>query len=368
MESSCRFLIKKDTAPLDKNYTAKVKASIGNISIEKVFSVSLDYAKDADVWDIYTSKGLYAWRDYAMDINTDIKSDINVKLMADIIMPEPEDGQDGNWIPFGTLENYYLPFSGTFDGNGYSIKNLKISMPNKYGGFFASANGSTIKNLHIENCDIKGGEKVGAIVGDDYRSKIEGCSVSGYVEGGGIVGGIIGDASTSTVKGCCNSSNLKGTGDIGGIVGMVSGSSSVIACYNNGNIECSGSYSAGIVGYSMPGNITARIAITGCYSTGRFSGDGGIFGIAGGVTSIMQGDQKAEVKASFCYWDAKDGVPDSGAGTGAICEYVEKIESVDDWNTNVLNSLNTAIKDYGYKFVYNDTDRAKTPYVLSPCI
>ncbi len=40
-------------------------------------------------------------------------------------------------------------FTGTFDGNGYAIKNLTISSKSSYYGLFSRANGAVIKNLKI---------------------------------------------------------------------------------------------------------------------------------------------------------------------------------------------------------------------------
>ena len=69
------------------------------------------------------------------------------------------------WIPIGTSDK---SFSGSFDGQGYTISNLKITrdLDNKanncYLGLFGHAT-SEIKNFNVENVDITGSLHVGVI-------------------------------------------------------------------------------------------------------------------------------------------------------------------------------------------------------------
>lgn len=77
----------------------------------------------------------------------------NYKLTANLNM-----GKNDIWTPIAS-------FKGTFDGNGYTISDLKvkttkISYENgttvNYAGFFAGTNGATIKNLSISNLTFYG--------------------------------------------------------------------------------------------------------------------------------------------------------------------------------------------------------------------
>ena len=57
------------------------------------------------------------------------------------------------WIAIGTEDT---PFTGKFDGNGYTIHNLKMTDPKaKYVGFFGYAENASIHNLQLENVDIE---------------------------------------------------------------------------------------------------------------------------------------------------------------------------------------------------------------------
>lgn len=96
----------------------------------------------------------------------------------------------GYWTP---IQNFY----GTFDGKGYTIKNMQVSGSNSdYSGLFGSICGqATIKNLSLENLYVKGyyaGGIVGMIRGynslengpkQDGTVSIDNCYVNGILEG-----------------------------------------------------------------------------------------------------------------------------------------------------------------------------------------
>ena len=135
------------------------------------------------------------------------------------------------WEPIGTQAN---PFRGTFDGGDNTISNLVVVGENNV-GLFGYADNATIKNVKLENVNVKGTDCVGAIAGQVYStSLIDNCHVSGsiQVEGqtnvGGIVGkyytkvtnsSVIGDGvATSYVKGVHYAADYEGD-NIGGIMG-----------------------------------------------------------------------------------------------------------------------------------------------------
>lgn len=84
-----------------------------------------------------------------------------------------------------------------FDGNGYKIDGLHIHRPNTVGvGLFSGLGDSTVKNVNLVDCDIRGYKCVGGIVGKYARpgidNSIENCFVEGRVQGAYEVGGIAG--------------------------------------------------------------------------------------------------------------------------------------------------------------------------------
>ncbi len=121
------------------------------------------------------------------------------------------------WTPVGTAEH---PFTGTFDGNGKTIKGLEISgdEPKDDQGLFG-VNAGTIKNLTIEG-SVTGKDNVGGIAGTN-EGTITGCTNKGSVTGKANVGGIVGtNGENGKVKDNVNNGNV--VGDITG-----SGSSTI---------------------------------------------------------------------------------------------------------------------------------------------
>ena len=144
-------------------------------------------------------------------------------------------------------------FSGSFNGNGYSIKNL-YSKYNNSGGFFNNLyRDGTVKNLKLENVNIyvninisRNSCNIGVIAGDSFKTKIENCYVSGNLKldadttSSVDVGGIVGSTNTDIIN-TFSKLNINFNGEcldnllIGGIVGYSNGK--ILNSGNEGNIE-----------------------------------------------------------------------------------------------------------------------------------
>lgn len=242
-----------------------------------------------------------------------VLADTHFKLMGDI------DLDNRPFSPIGSKQNDALEkvsFFGTFDGNGGTIKGLKIDeTKTPYTGLFSYiAPGATVKSLHVEgdisNTTVPPNNTVytGGIAGVN-NGKIIDCTYSGnvYHEGAFGVGGIAG-TSYNLIMGCGYigaegkkvynndpvSSNI-GTAILGGIVGTMSSytqfeyDSHVIACYNTGALETSSEgRMGGIVGEALNSSETTprHNVIVACYNRGSMvtrNGEGRneIGGIAG---------------------------------------------------------------------------------------
>lgn len=182
------------------------------------------------------------------------------------------------WTPIGLNgDELSKTFKGTFDGNGKTIRNLRIEQEAAYhaAGLFGSLNGGTVKNLTIDgaeitsisapnkdgntingtavlagslylygkvenvkvyNFSVSGNRYVGAIAGYSTAgngTEIRGCVVedgsltatpdnlTGSYDNGDKVGGIIGYCVVGDiVEGCeVNNVSLKGYRDVGGVIG-----------------------------------------------------------------------------------------------------------------------------------------------------
>ena len=162
-----------------------------------------------------------------------------------------------NWTPIGTFNpnspQANCPFSGVFDGQGYSITGLKISGNEDSKGLFGYAYSGAIRNVVIRNPEIEGKDQVGALVGYQAYSNqgIKNCAViGGKIQGRSHVGGLVGYMEESPIQNCYSTCEVVAMDFYaGGIVGDHRVVASIRNCYATGNI--SGTYSGGIVGVAQ---------------------------------------------------------------------------------------------------------------------
>ena len=160
-----------------------------------------------------------------------------------------------NWTPIGRFDppDDMLPFSGVFDGQGYSITGLTISGNEDARGLFGYTYCSAIRNVVIRNPEIEGKDQVGALVGYQAYSNqgIKNCAViGGKIQGRNHVGGLVGYMEQSPIQNCYSTCEVVAMNFYaGGIVGDHRVVASIRNCYATGNI--SGTYSGGIVGVAQ---------------------------------------------------------------------------------------------------------------------
>jgi len=149
--------------------------------------------------------------------------------------------QNNNWEPIG---NYSAGrsnvFSGTFNGNGYVIKNLKINRPDiNFQGLFGFVSGGKIQKLRLDNVNIIGRDSVGSVAGfiSEGSSIINSYSV-GAIKGmgmvGGLAGGIIGN---SSIANSYSAGVINGDEGVGGLTGTVRDNSSITYSYSTAAVR-----------------------------------------------------------------------------------------------------------------------------------
>jgi len=143
-------------------------------------------------------------------------------------------GGYANWNPIGNANNLY--FSGTFDGNWFVIKNLKITASSSYRGLFGVLSNATIKQLGITGCDISGYQNVGGLAGVcTGNNAINYCYVTGKVTGQNYVGGLVGQSSLGGIHNCYTNCEVSGLDAVGGLVG--SNSATIYNSYTTGSVS-----------------------------------------------------------------------------------------------------------------------------------
>ena len=221
---------------------------------------------ESDPYQISTAAQLMRFRDIVNGTGGQTQNPAAcAKLMNDIVLNDGTFDANGTytsgssntapeeWTPIGkyTDDNDKTPYTGTFDGQGHTIKGLYVnSASDAYVGLFGCLEGAAVRNL----------------------------TVDGYVQGYKTAGGIAGYASNAAIENCSNHCSVFGGSNsmIGGIAGLNFDGAKIIDCYNVGTIRNSNVFEP--CGGIVWGNAGT---VSNCYNVGTISGnvyDGEIVG------------------------------------------------------------------------------------------
>lgn len=282
---------------------------------------------EEDPWLIDTAEQLDLIREYP---------DSNFKLIGDIDLSFAtgnSSGQfwnDGNgWTPIAGNEGgeWVTPFTGTFDGNGYSISGLYIDQDiHDLNGLFREIDSTgVVRNLGLKDVNISAMNITGALAG----------------------------VNSGTVEHCYATGNISGHGTLGVLVGLNAGY--ISSSYSNGNVSADGEFAGGLAGANWYGTIinsystatvTAEFAagglshmnsgtITNSYATGRVTVRGPDKENAGGLIGT---DFDGIVNNS--YWNVEtSGLSNSAGGSGLSNFRMIQEVSFSVWNFEEIWSI-----------------------------
>ncbi len=248
----------------------------------------------------------------------------NYKLGNDIDLSDY-----GAWTPIGGS----TAFSGTFEGNGKTIKGLSVNTSSAYGGLFGSVSG-TVKNLNVKgtvtvNMTSSSATSIyaGLVAGNvSLFGTVDSCSAEGNVsatlscsasssflsspKGYAYAGGVIGNSSSfyefselshksGTVTATANMTNK---GNAFAYAGGVAGKSgaTIVDSYNKGDVTSTATaasgettaYSGGISGYGK--------SFATSYNTGEIKASGTTVANAGAIAGYATGTAKNCYYLSGC--------------------------------------------------------------------
>lgn len=214
--------------------------------------------------------------------------DSNYILAADLDMSSYDESTPTLTLsPIGSYD-YVTPtkdaFTGSFDGNGHTISNVKITnQTNSAVGIFGATDDAEIYDLTVTSADVTGVQYVGVLVGSNFNTPITNVDVSGTItatglRNGGLIGqnevdGIFKDASLLNVV---TDVDISGNDSVGGLVGTFLTSNSGIANVSNsqshGNITQSspGNSIGGLIGYASSKTGSTSF-ISNCQVTGNIT-------------------------------------------------------------------------------------------------
>jgi hypothetical protein len=286
------------------------------------------------------------------------------------------------------------PFTGSFNGNGHKIMNLKIDTSDAntcFLGLFGVISGSAahVKNLTIDNAVITGGSAsymLGCLCGSNSGT-ISNCFFTGQVTGKSWLGGLCG-GNGGTIRYCyanCQVIGVNGSQDIGGLCGTNNGN--ISNCYATGQVTsgngskyvgglCGENYLSTISNSYATGQVTSGIGstnvgglcgynhfatISNCYSTGHITV---YYSSAGGFCGLNYSGS-----CTACFWDINtSGQTTSAGGTGKTTAQMQTQSTFTDagwdfvWETvNGPNDIWTICEGVSYpklawQFVVADFD------------
>lgn len=306
-----------------------------------------------------TSAGELAW--IASQVNGESGNSFEGKT---IILNNDIDLAAHEWTPIGN--SFEKGFKGTFDGNGKTISNMKISITSNneqekvIGGLFGYIlNNAVVKNVTIagtSSIELSGNKEAfaGGIVAlaqgitqenkkAAFAGTIENCHSAASIsvsispttanakgsENSAVAGGIAGEVYAGGKKSsdpdypgvinCSSSGNMTSTCTTtqttngvlsGGILGRAE-SVKVQNCYSTGNMTSTGGqtpYTGGIVGH-----VSYEVQILDCYSTGTITSSSNrteeAWGIAGGISGTIS--QNSVVKNCYATGDISVSLPNT---------------------------------------------------------
>lgn len=187
-----------------------------------------------------------------------------------------------NHTPIGTSE---YPFSGSFDGGLYIIKDLYINSSEQYLGFFGVTENAELNNIVIENADITSTSEdilfAGILAGSMIVADVEDCF---YVSKCSVQGNVTAtsqkNAYAAGVTAKCNVKN---------------GLLIFLDCHITASISAEGSgstYCGGVIG-NMSATNSGFVSVMNCIVEGSVSAESkNLHSYAGGVTAFANQQEK----------------------------------------------------------------------------
>jgi hypothetical protein len=190
-------------------------------------------------------------------------------------LASPTANEGKGWRPIGTFfyasaqQSFGEKFEGTFDGQGYEIRDLCINRPGEstIGLFGFVVEGGIIRNVSVTNAAVLGSGGVNGLARLDENTVR---ALIGYLPPGADVGGLVG-SNEGTVSNCHASGNVTGDSCVGGLIGHSAGT--VSNSYSSATVTANSSV-GGLVGWNYG-------VVSDSFSTGSVTGNSDVGGLVG---------------------------------------------------------------------------------------
>jgi len=280
---------------------------------------------------------------------------------TELASPTANGGQ--GWQPIGIWPD---PFTGSFDGQGFEIRDLFIDRPVEENvGLFSFVNeGAIIESVAVIDVDVTGDTYVGGLAGHS-RGNLSDCHSTGNVAGDTYVGGLVGE-NGGIVSDSYSTASVSGSFEVGGLIGQ--NHATVRKSYSTGSAT-GNSYVGGLVGWNKEGTVSNsyssasvdgeslvgglaggnRASVSNCYSTGAVTGDDYVGGLVG---------RNYEGTVSNSFWDIEtSGQATSDGGTGKTTAEMKNIDTLSGatWNIVAVGSVGESNPAYIWNIVDDET-------------
>ncbi len=215
-----------------------------------------------------------------------------------------------------------VPFGGSFDGRDHVIKNVSVNGTGNV-GLFGSCNNAVIKNLRVENIDVRGGSCIGSLIGEMEGGRVENCHISSGIVSGSTAGGLVGSNKGGDIADSSAAAEVYGGNYAGGLIGRNTLGGEITGSKSRGTINSSSSnYAGGLIGsISSSTSEESRISNSCASGTvGKSSGRyaGGLVGSVGGAGSTVIESSYADCEIGSSSCTQAGGLIGYNSSTGAL--------------------------------------------------
>jgi len=274
-----------------------------------------------------------------------LMNDLDATTAGYTELASPTANQGKGWQPIGTFipqqgfDHGFIGFEGTFNGQGYEIRDLFINRPDEVavGLFSGVGQEGVIKDIGVVNATVTGHAFAGTLVGWNHGA-VRDSYFTGNMIGDYFVGGLVG-LNDGTVSNSDSTGSVTGNFGVGGLVGQNLGTvnnsystGSVTGNYNVGGLvgydfgTASNSYSsANVTGDSSVGGLvgTGAGTVSNCYATNSVSGNSSVGGLMGGnsgavLNSYSNGNVTGNYTVGGLMGDTFDGTVSNSYSTASV--------------------------------------------------
>jgi len=228
------------------------------------------------------------------------------------------DNGSGGYYGFSPIGNGVIKFTGSYDGDGFTISNLYINRPltDRIGLFGYVGNGGTLSRILLQNVNITGDQLTGSLVGGAQGTTSE---------------------NTVNIQQCGSSGDVVGASQTGGFIGQYLDYVNIEQCYTHCDVQTTSYYAGGFIGETDNDPYPGRGIILNCYSHGNVTSTSTTVG------GFMGRGHVARITNSYCTGSVYHSDGDDPTDHGFIASWGNGFFSNNFWDSEASNQTDCGI-------------------------